>query len=173
MVSMAANSVWTMPEVCIFANMSCELEMAWPLHSQALAFLHDHVVAGGCIAPGAVFFEMAALAGRPLYEDGLQNDHKTLAATSCTIPAPLLLLEPEAGASPVVTCDVDAHARYRSSFCATSSLNFAVFLRDLQCKGSMAGTQLILCVCLAAGQFGWRQRAESRTAPARHRWSRT
>ena len=79
--------------------------------TQALAFLHDHIVAGGCIAPGAVFFEMAALAGRPLYEDGLQNDHKTLAATACTIPAPLLLLDPEAGASPIVSCDIDSRSR--------------------------------------------------------------
>ena len=79
--------------------------------TQALAFLHDHIVAGGCIAPGAVFFEMAALAGRPLYEDGLQNDHQTLAATACTIPAPLLLLDPEAGASPIVSCDINSHSR--------------------------------------------------------------
>ncbi len=81
-----------------------------PNHQQ-LSFLHDHVVSGTCLVAGAVFFEMAALAGRPLFEDGLQDDSKTLAATGCTIPAPMLLLDPEAGASPIVTCDVDARSR--------------------------------------------------------------
>lgn len=111
-----SNRYWPLPtpyllaDVCVVTAGPVVQFRLDPNHQQ-LAFLHDHVVSGTCLVAGAVFFEMAALAGRPLYEDGMQNDHKTLAATSCTIPAPMLLLDPEAGASPIVTCDVDARSR--------------------------------------------------------------
>ena len=58
--------------------------------------------------PGAVFFEMAALAGRCLLSDGVHTRLTTLAATGCAIAAPLLLLSAAGGA--IVTCDVEGRS---------------------------------------------------------------
>ena len=54
--------------------------------------------------PGAVFFEMAALAGRCLLGDGVHTRLTTPAATGCAIAAPMLLSSAVGGA--IVTCDI-------------------------------------------------------------------